>query len=91
MSTRKIPRNPERIKAAILADIPAAFVGIASQKQSILAGPIYKGDHRPEPKDCVQCSRKGLRMQMVVRGEEECSHLECPHMRRVTADIRSKS
>jgi hypothetical protein len=48
-----------------------------------LDGPIYVG--RPDPKECKTCGKKGQHMTLIARDLIECSHIDCPHRNRVTA------
>lgn len=53
-----------------------------------LAGPIYT--RPPDPKSCTVCPRKGVALENVLRGAFECSHVDCPHRARVTAQPMSR-
>ena len=51
---------------------------------SPLAGTIYV-DRAKKPTECGTCLRKGAFMAAINRGDGECSHIDCPNRKRVTA------
>ncbi len=51
-----------------------------------LAGPIYLG--REEPSACSTCGRRSAFMRDLAAGHIECSHVDCPHRNRITAQPR---
>lgn len=48
-----------------------------------LAGPIYTAPKKP--KHCNECGRKGVHMDMLNAGVEECSRIPCPNRKTCTA------
>lgn len=40
---------------------------------------------QPVPKDCNVCKRGKAFMRAIHEGNGECSHIDCPHRTRITA------
>lgn len=48
-----------------------------------LAGPIFT---RPkDPQTCAVCNRKEAWMRALADGRAECSHVDCPHRKTLSA------
>lgn len=50
--------------------------------------PVYKGDD--DPKACTVCHKQGKHIRLVVAGEVECSHVDCPLRKHYTAQPTDK-
>ena len=48
-----------------------------------LGGTIYTAP--PDPKQCSACGKQGAKLFQIVRGIWECSAVECPMRKRLTA------
>lgn len=84
-TSRIITGNPQRRIDAARADTLRELKAGGGKSHGF---PMEWGDRakgEPEPKSCTTCERNARWMRLLSMGAVECSHVECPHRKTITA------